>query len=101
MAAITLSDYHACWYRLGKRLAWSRGIYRERPAEQLRKLSGIQQEWISSLRRRFPVRFEQRAEEVTALKQYDYLDILDQAWSAWQLPRSTSGVLQDIGASNF
>ena len=98
---VLLSHYHACWYHLGERLAWSRGTYRERPAEQLRNLSGIQQERMASLRRRFHVRFEQRVEQVTALKQYDYLDILDQAWSAWKLPYSTGGVVQDIGSSNF
>lgn len=95
------SRYHAFWYHLGKRLAWSRGIYRERPAEQLQHLSGIQQERIASLRGHFRVRFEQRVEQATALKQYDYLDILDQAWSAWKLPYSTGGVVQDIGSSNF
>lgn len=95
------SRYHAFWYHLGKRLAWSRGIYRERPAERLQHLSGIQQERMASLRRRFRVRFEQRVEQLTALKQYDYLDILAQAWSAWKLPHPTGGVVQDIGSSNF
>lgn len=98
---LLLSRYHACWYHFGERLAWSRGPYRERPAEQLHNLSGIQQERMASLRRRFRVRFEQRVEQITALKQYDYLDILDQAWSAWKLPHSTGGVVQDIGSSNF
>ncbi|MEK9141817.1 MAG: hypothetical protein AAB308_12260 [Nitrospirota bacterium] len=95
------SRYHAFWYHLGKRLAWSRGIYRERPAERLQHLSGIQQERMASLRRRFRVRFEQRVEQLTALKRYDYLDILAQAWSAWKLPHPTGGVVQDIGSSNF
>jgi len=95
------SRYHAFWYHLGERLAWSRGIYRERSAEELQHLSGIQRERMASLRRRFRVRFEQRVEQATALKQYDYLDILDQAWSAWKLPHSTGGVIQDIGSSNF
>ena len=95
------SRYHAFWYHLGKQLAWSRGIYRERPAEELHYLSGIQRERMASLRRHFRVRFEQRVEQATALKQYDYLDILDQAWSAWKLPHPTGGVIQDIGSSNF
>lgn len=98
---LLLSRCYACRYHLEKRLAWSRGPYRERPAEQLRDLSGIQQERIASLKRRFRVRFEQRVEQGTALKQYDYLDILAQAWSAWKLPHSTGGILQDIGSSNF
>lgn len=98
---LLLSYYHTCWYHIEKRLAWSRGTYREKPAEQLHNLSGIQQERTASLRRRFRVRFEQRVEQATALKQYDYLDILDQAWSAWKLPPSRGGVVQDIGSSNF
>ncbi len=98
---LLLSHYHACWYHLEKRLAWSRGIYREQPAGQLRNLSGIQQERMASLRRRFRVRFEQQGEQITALKQYDYLDVLDQAWSVLKLPRYTGGVVQDIGSSNF
>ena len=76
-------------------------MYQERPAEQLHRLTGIQRERMASLQRRFRVRFEQRVEQATALKQYDYLDILDRAWSAWRLPHSTGGVVQDIGSSNF
>ena len=98
---LLLSRCHACRYYLEKRLAWSRGSYREPPAEQLRGLSGIQQERIASLKRRFRVRFEQEVEQGTALKQYDYLDILAQAWAAWKLPHSTGGILQDIGSNNF
>ncbi len=98
---LALSRYHACWYQLGKRLAWSRGIYREQPAHQLHHLSGIHRERIASLQRRFRVRFEQHVKQTTALKQYDYLDILDQAWSAWKLPRLIGGSVQDIGSSNF
>ncbi|MGC4097453.1 MAG: hypothetical protein QM706_10085 [Nitrospira sp.] len=82
-------------------MSWSRGTYRERPAERLRNLSGIQQERMASLRRRFRILFEQRVEQITALKQYDYLDILDQAWSALKLPLIRGGIVQDIGSSNF
>ena len=95
------SHYHAFWYHLGERFAWSRGIYRERPAEELHDLSGVQYERIASLQRRFRIRFEQRATQATALRQYDYLDLLDQGWSALRLPRSTGGTVQDIGSSNF
>ncbi len=95
------SRYHSFWYHLGERVAWSRGTYRERPAKELRDLSGIQHERIASLQRHFRVRFEDRATQATALKQYDYLDILDQAWSALKLPVLTGGVVQDIGPSNF
>jgi hypothetical protein len=95
------SRYHAFWYHLGERVAWSRGLYRERPAEELHDLSGVQYERIASLQRRFHVRFEQRATRTTALRQYNYLDLLDQGWSALRLPGSTGGTVQDIGSSNF
>ncbi len=95
------SDYHAFWYRLGERLNWSRGVYRERPVRRLNHLNGIQQERIAALQRRFMVQFEQHSEHLTALKSYDYLDILEQAWSAWGRPRSIGGVVQDVGSSNF
>lgn len=95
------SGYHAMWYRLGEGLCWSRGVYRERPAGYLNHLSGCQQAKIAMLRRRFEVRFEQEAEHLTALKRYDYLDILEQAWSAWERPRSVGGVMHDVGSSNF
>lgn len=89
------------WYRLGEGLSWSRGVYRERPVGYLNHLSGCQQAKIAMLRRHFGVRFEQEAELLTALKQYDYLDILEQAWSAWDRPRSVGGVMHDVGSSNF
>ena len=95
------SRYHAFWYHLGERLAWSRGLYEERPAQELQDLSGVQYERIASLQRRFRVRFEQHATQGTALRQYEYLDLLDQGWSALKLPHSTGGTVQDIGSSNF
>ncbi|MDR4465134.1 MAG: hypothetical protein MRJ66_12790 [Nitrospira sp.] len=95
------SRYHAFWFRLGQGLAWSRGIYRERASGQLDQLSGVVRERIERLQQRFDVRFEESARQLTALKQYDYLDILEQAWSGMRLPRSRGGVVQDIGSSNF
>ena len=95
------SRYHSFWYHLGERVAWSRRTYRERPAKELHDLSGIQHERITALKRHFRVRFEDRAKQATALKQYDYLDLLDQAWPALKLPVLTGGVVHDIGSSNF
>lgn len=95
------SRYHAFWYVFGERLAWSRGMYREHSAGQLEQLSGIARERIERLQRHFDVRFEEQARRLTALKQYDYLDILEQAWKALKLPRSRGGVVQDVGSSNF
>jgi hypothetical protein len=95
------SGYHAFWYWLGEGLEWSRGLYQERPVGQLIQLSGSQQARIAALRRRFDVRFEQHCAAFTTLKNYDYLDILDQAWTAWGQLRPVGGVVQDVGASNF
>ncbi len=95
------SQYHALWYRLGERLSWSRGSYREPPAHRLDQLTGHQQARIAGLRRRYAVSFEQEVERTTALKNYDYLNTLDQAWSAWELPKPVGGTLHDVGSSNF
>jgi hypothetical protein len=67
----------------------------------LDELSGVVRQRIEQLQRHFEVRFEQHVRQLTSLKQYDYLDILEQAWSALKLPRSRGGVVQDIGSSNF
>lgn len=95
------SGYHALWYRLGERLRWSRGIYRERPAIRLAAITDRQQARIAFLRRRFTVRYERYFEEQTALKSYEYLDILDQAWTAWGQLRPVGIVVHDVGSSNF
>jgi hypothetical protein len=95
------SGYHSFWYWLAEGLEWSRGLYQERPVGQLTHLSGTQQARIAVLRRQFDVRFEQHCAALTTLKNYDYLDILDQAWSVWGQPRPVGGVVHDVGASNF
>ena len=65
------SRYYAFWYRLGERLAWSRGTYRERSPGQLDHLNGNVRERIERLQQGFDVRFEEQARPFTALKQYD------------------------------
>lgn len=95
------SGYHVFWYRLGEALCWSRGIYRERPAIRLAAPTGRQQERILFLKRRYAVRFERYGEQEPALKSYDYLDILDQAWTAWGQSRPSGIAVHDVGSSNF
>ena len=95
------SGYYALWYELGEWLAWSRGTYQESPVGRFQHLSGIQQARITILQQRFSVRFERHAGQSTALKQYDYLDMLERTWSTCDLPRSVGGVVHDIGSSNF
>lgn len=76
-------------------------MYRERPAGELAEVNRCQQARIATLRCQFSVRFERHCAALTALKSYDYLDILDQAWAAWGHPRPVGGVVHDVGASNF
>lgn len=95
------SGYHALWYWLGEGLKWSRGVYRETQAEHLTQFSGKRLARIAVLQRRFDVRFEHRYSDVTAIKSYDYLDILDQAWTFWGKPRPVGGLMHDVGSSNF
>lgn len=95
------SHYHAFWYKLGERLRWSRGVYREKPAYRLDRLSGCQQARVTRLGRQFSVSFERHCDRDTAIRNYDYLDILEQAWSAWGQPRPVGGIVHDIGSSNF
>jgi hypothetical protein len=95
------SSYHALWYRLGEGLKWSRGLYRETPVEHLTQFSGKRLARIVVLQRRFDIRFEQQYSAVTAIKNYDYLDILDQAWTFWGKPRPVGGLMHDVGSSNF
>ncbi len=35
------------------------------------------------------------------MRNYDYLDIIEQAWSAWRQPRPVGGIVHDVGSSNF
>lgn len=95
------SGYYALWYRLGEHLRWSRGVYCEQPVGRLVLLSRGQQARVALLRRRFDLRFEKHCAALTALKNYDYFDMLDQAWMAWGQPRPVGGVVHDVGASNF
>ena len=95
------SGYHAVWYRLGERLKWSPGLYRETPAGPLTQFSGKRLARIAVLQRRFDVRFEHQYSAVTAIKNYEYLDILDQAWTFLGKPRPVGGLMHDVGSSNF
>jgi SAM-dependent methyltransferase len=47
------------------------------------------------------VKFELLMTSVTSLNNYEYLDILDRAWSHAELPRPSGGVICDIGCASF
>jgi hypothetical protein len=97
------SAYHRLWYRLSERLQWSRGIYREPAAGKLSGLAREQATRIAQLASQYGLCFEGRYAQNTAIKNYAYLDLLDQAWNAQgnRVPRPTGGVMHDVGSANF
>ncbi len=53
------------------------------------------------MRSRYQVQFESHMTAATSLNNYEYLDILDRAWSASGLPRPEGGELCDVGCASF
>jgi hypothetical protein len=73
---------HRFSYGLSERLRVSRGVYHEIPAHELPPLPAGQAERVAVLQRRYGVRFEATLSGASSLNNYEYLDILDRAWSA-------------------
>jgi SAM-dependent methyltransferase len=92
---------HGFWFGISERVRWSRGIHRETPARELPALSHEQTERIAALRARYQVRFEAALNGATSLNNYEYLDILDRAWTASGLPVVHGGTLCDVGCASF
>jgi SAM-dependent methyltransferase len=93
---------HRFWYGIAQRIRWSRGAFRETPAGRLPPLSDAQAERVAALSRRYQVRFESRMTAATSLNNYEYLDILDRAWTLSGLARPNGrGVLCDVGCASF
>ncbi|NOT23343.1 MAG: hypothetical protein HOP22_11575 [Nitrospiraceae bacterium] len=95
------SAYHAVRYRLANNLRWSLGEYRELPAGHLLDLTPEQRSRVAVLQRRYGMKFESYLSADTALRNYDYLDLLDQAWTDWGLVRPSHGIVCDVGCANF
>ncbi len=95
------SGYHGVWHALTMRVRWSRGIVREQPAECLDGLSEFQRVRVSELTKRYHELFELRLGAATALKCYDYLDLLDQTFADAGLAVPTGGRVHDVGSANF
>lgn len=74
---------HAFWFGLSRRIRWSRGIFREKPAIELRGLTLDQDRCVAALRGRYSVNFEERLGKRSSMINYEYLDILDRAWQEW------------------
>jgi SAM-dependent methyltransferase len=77
---------HRFSYGVSERLRVSRGVFHETPARELPPLPAGQAEKVAALQRRYGVRFEATLSPASSLNNYEYLDILDSAWSAAALP---------------
>ncbi len=95
------SLYHELWFRLSERLRWSRKPYHETPALHLADLAPWQAARVHSLQTRYGVSFESCYGQHTALANYAYLDLLDQAWQATARPIPQGSRVTDVGCANF
>ena len=91
---------HGFWFGISRRVRWSRGVYREKPAGEL-KLDAAATERVLALRGRYRVQFELALSRRGSLTNYEYLDILDGAWERWGGGRSTGGRVCDVGCASF
>jgi hypothetical protein len=95
------SLHHRFWYGVSERVRWSRGTYHETPARELPCLTFEQVDRITALRSRYQAQFEQQMNSATAMNNYEYLDLLDRAWSHAGHERPAGGLLCDIGCASF
>jgi hypothetical protein len=91
---------HGFSYGVGERVRWSRGVFHETPADALPALPSVQARRIAALQRRYRARFEASLGEVSSLNNYEYLDVLDRAWSSAGLGHA-GGVVCDVGCASF
>jgi hypothetical protein len=92
---------HAFWYGVSERVRWTRGIYQETPVRVLPTRTLDQSDRIAVLRTRYQVQFESILTAATSANNYEYLDILDRAWSESGLPLMQDGTLCDVGCASF
>ena len=95
------SLYHELWFRLSEGIRWSRRPYHEIPAGRLTELAPWQATRIDRLRTRYGLAFESYYGQHTALANYTYLDVLDQAWMRMDRPIPRHGIVTDVGCANF
>lgn len=95
------SLYHGLWFRVSERLRWSRRLYHETPVGHFSDLAPWQTTRIEALRAQYDADFESRYGHHTALANYAYLDVLDQAWNATARPIPKGGRVTDVGCANF
>jgi SAM-dependent methyltransferase len=92
---------HRFAYGVSESLRWSRGTHRETAAGELPSLPIEEARRIAALQLRYQVRFEARLAAATSLRNYEYLEILDDAWAHSELGRGQIEVLCDIGCASF
>jgi len=92
---------HRFWYGISERVRWSRGTFSEAPARKINGLSCGQEERIAALQRAYQTKFEVSMSAMTALNNYEYLDILDRAWVDVGAAPPTGGTLYDVGCASF
>jgi SAM-dependent methyltransferase len=92
---------HRFWLGVSERVGWSRGAFRETPAHRLPALTFEQSERIAALQVRYQINFERRLNAATSGNNYEYLDILDRAFSLPGMVRPVGGVVCDIGCASF
>jgi SAM-dependent methyltransferase len=97
---------HRLSYGLSERLRFSRGVFHEVPAAELPLLPPEQAERVAALRSRYGVRFEASLCAASSLNNYEYLDIIDRAWSASDrsaaaLEHTGGGLVCDVGCASF
>ncbi|HNV27160.1 MAG TPA: hypothetical protein PKI21_12860, partial [Nitrospira sp.] len=95
------SLYHGLWFRLSERIRWSRQPCYETPIGCLSGLAAWQITRIDELRARYHVRFESHYGHHTALANYAYLDLLDQAWAGVNRPVPHGIAVTDVGCASF
>ena len=73
----------------------------EAPAGELTGLGTAATERIEALATRYRTRFESRCSRSTALQSYEYLDLLDQAFAAWEYRPAAGLEVHDVGCASF
>ena len=86
---------------LSERLRRTRGVHRETPAHALPALAAAETAAIEALRRRYGAECERHRGATTALRSYEYLDILHRAFAQAGVDPPTGGALCDVGSANF
>lgn len=92
---------HGLWFGVSGRVRWSRGTLRETPALALTGLDPEVAQRIAALRSRYQIPFEARLNAATSRRNYEYLDILERAWSLAGCTPPDGGELYDVGCASF